>query len=209
MNDLLHTFHDVLGRHGLVPETILADGTLHRCPTEGKPHHKQNGAYIAHLDKPATLWWYNWETDDQSMFCAEEKQTLSRVEMSAWRELQQSIQRQREAECAKRHAEAVQQARQEWNSARACDANHLYLRRKGITALEGIRQARDGALLVPVLDIANNFQSLQRIYSDGTKRFLMGGKVSGGQFIIQGQPEKPVAICEGFATGASIHLATG
>lgn len=110
MNDFLHTFRDVLGRHGLVPETILADGTLHRCPTEGKLR-KRNGAYIAHLDKPATLWWYNWETDDQSMFCAEEKQTLSRVEMSAWRELQQSIQRQCEAECTKRRTEAAQQAR--------------------------------------------------------------------------------------------------
>ena len=77
------------------------------------------------------------------------------------------------------------------------------------TALEGMRQARDGALLIPVLDTANNLQSLQRIYPDGTKRFLVGGKVSGGQFIIQGQPEKLVAVCEGFATGASIHLATG
>lgn len=208
MNDLLHTFHDVLGQHGLVPETILADGTLHRCPTEGKPR-KQNGAYIVHLDKPATLWWCNWETDDQGTFCAEEKQTLSVAEMSAWRGRQQSIQRQRETECAKRHTEAAQQARQEWSSARVCDANHPYLRRKGITALEGIRQARDGALLVPVLNTANNLQSLQRIYPDGTKRFLMGGKVSDGQFIIQGQPEKPVAVCEGFATGASIYLATG
>ena len=208
MTDLLHTFHDVLGQHGLIPEEIFADGTLHRCPTEGKPH-KQNGAYIAHLDKPATLWWCNWETDDQGTFCAEEKRTLSVPELSAWRERQQSVQRQREAECTKRHAEAVQQARQEWSSARVCDPNHPYLRRKGITALEGIRQARDGALLVPVLDTANNLQSLQRIYPDGTKRFLMGGKVSGSQFIIQGQPEKPVAVCEGFATGASIHLATG
>ena len=208
MNDLLHTFHDVLGQHGLVPEEIFADGNLHRCPTEGKPH-KRNGAYIAHLDKPATLWWCNWETDDQGTFCAEEKQTLSFAEMSAWQERQQSIRRQREEECTRRHAEAAQQARQEWNAARACDASHPYLRRKGIPALEGIRQSRDGTLLIPVLDAANNLQSLQRIYSDGTKRFLVGGKVSGGQFIIQGQPEKPIAICEGFATGASIHLATG
>ncbi len=208
MNDLLHTFHDVLGQHGLVPEEILADGNLHRCPTEGKPH-KRNGAYIAHLDKPATLWWCNWETDDQGTFCAEEKQTLSASELSAWQERQQSIQRQREAECAKRHAEAAQQARQEWNVARTCDASHPYLRRKGIPALEGIRQSRDGALLIPVLDTANNLQSLQRIYPDGSKRFLVGGKVSDGRFIIQGQPEKPIAICEGFATGASIHLATG
>ena len=208
MNDLLHTFHDVLGQHGLVPETILADGTLHRCPTEGKPR-KQNGAYIAHLDKPATLWWYNWETDDQGTFCAEEKQMLSVAEMSVWRERQQSIRRQREAECAKRHAEAAKQAGEEWRSARACDTNHPYLRRKDIPALEGIRQARDGALLIPVLDAAGDLQSLQRIYPDGTKRFLVGGKISDGRFIIQRQSEKPIAICEGFATGASIHLATG
>ena len=208
MTDLLHTFHDVLGQHGLVPEELLADGNLHRCPTEGKPH-KRNGAYIAHLDKPATLWWCNWETDDQGTFCAEEKRTLSFAEMSAWRERQHSIRRQREEECTRRHAEAAQQARQEWNAARVCDASHPYLRRKGIPALEGIRQSRDGALLIPVLDTANNLQSLQRIYPDGTKRFLVGGKVSGGRFVIQGQPEKPIAICEGFATGASIHLATG
>ncbi len=208
MNDLLHTFHDVLGQHGLVPEEIFADGNLHRCPTDGKPR-KLNGAYIAHLDKPATLWWCNWETDDQGTFCAEEKQTLSASELSAWQERQQSIQRQREAECAKRHAEAAQQARQEWNVARTCDASHPYLRRKGIPVLEGIRQARDGTLLIPVLDVTNNLQSLQRIYPDGSKRFLVGGKVSDGRFIIPGQPEKPIAVCEGFATGASIHLATG
>ena len=77
MNDLLHTFHDVLAQHGLIPEAILADGTLHRCPTEGKPHHKQNGAYIAHLDKPATPMGRNWETDEQGTFCAAGKQDLS------------------------------------------------------------------------------------------------------------------------------------
>lgn len=129
--------------------------------------------------------------------------------MSAWQELQQSILRQREEECTRRHAEAAQQARQEWNATRACDANHPYLRRKGIPVLEGIRQARDGTLLIPVLDAAGNLQSLQRIYPDGTKRFLVGGKVSDGRFIIPGHPEKPIAICEGFATGASIHLASG
>lgn len=208
MSNPLQIFRDILTDKGLIPAEIMADGKLHRCPTQTKPH-KQNGAYIAHVDIPATLWWCNWENGEQGTFCTEEKQTLSVFELSAWRERQHSIQRQREAEYAERHAEAAQLARQEWNSARMCDANHPYLRRKGIPALEGIRQARDGALLIPVLDAADNLQSLQRIYPDGTKRFLVGGKVSGGQFIIQGQPEKPIAICEGFATGASIHLATG
>lgn len=207
MSNPLQIFRDILTDKGLIPAEIMADGKLHRCPTQTKPH-KQNGAYIAHVDIPATLWWCNWENGEQGTFCTEEKQTLSVSELSAWRERQHSIQRQREAEYAERHAEAAQLARQEWNSALMCDANHPYLRSKGIPALEGIRQARDGALLIPVLDTADNLQSLQRIYPDGTKRFLVGGKVSGGQFIIQGQPEKPIAICEGFATGASIHLAT-
>lgn len=35
----------------------------------------------------------------------------------------------------------------------------------------------------------------------------MGGKVQGGHFIIPGKAEKPLALCEGYATGASIHLA--
>ena len=178
MNNPLQTFRGILTDKGLIPAEIMADGNLHRCPTQTKPH-KQNGAYIAHVDTPATLWWCNWENGEQGTFCTEEKQTLSVSELSAWRERQHSIQRQREAEYAERHAEAAQLARQEWNSARRCDANHPYLCSKGITALEGIRQARDGSLLVPVMDAAHNLQSLQRIYPDGTKRFLVGGKVSG------------------------------
>ena len=35
----------------------------------------------------------------------------------------------------------------------------------------------------------------------------MGGKVQGGHFIIPGKPEKSLVLCEGYATGASIHLA--
>lgn len=77
----------------------------------------------------------------QGTFRAEERQTLSVFELSAWRERQQSIQRQRETKYAERHAEAVQQARQEWSSTRVCDANHPYLRHKGISALSSIQQA--------------------------------------------------------------------
>ncbi|MDE7371352.1 MAG: toprim domain-containing protein, partial [Desulfovibrio sp.] len=208
MSDLLQTFQEVLGTHGLVPEEILADGELHRCPTDNKPH-KRNGAYIAHLDAPATLWWCNWETDDQGTFCAEEKPTLSPAELSAWQQRQQVLRRQREEESAKRHAEAAQRARQEWEAAHTCDSEHPYLLRKGITPLPGIRQSKDGALLVPVLDAASKLQSLQRIYPDGTKRFLVGGKVQGGRFTIPGSQGRPIAICEGLATGASIHMAMG
>ncbi len=208
MNNHVNTFLDVLEQHGLIPGEIIADGNLHRCPTESKPG-KRNGAYIAHMDKPATLWWCNWETDDQDTFCIEEKQTLSLSELSAWQERQQSIRRQREEECARRHAEASQMARHELAIGMICQPNHPYLRRKGITAHKDIRQSKDGALLIPVLDEFGQLQSLQRIYPDGTKRFILGGKTAGGQYIFQGHSDKPIAICEGFATGSSINMATG
>lgn len=117
------------------------------------------------------------------------------------------MRRQREAECAQRREAAAQQARSILNTASPCSPEHVYLRRKGIPALGNVRQDRNGILLIPVRDHSGNVQSLHYIAQDGTKRFLVGGKVQGGYFIIPGKPEKPLVLCEGYATGASIHLA--
>lgn len=45
MSSLLETFREILAQHDLLPEDILADGNLYRCPTRNKPY-KRNGAYI-------------------------------------------------------------------------------------------------------------------------------------------------------------------
>lgn len=206
MSNPLQTFQDILNDKGLVPSEILADGKLRRCPTTGKPH-KQNGAYIAHLDSPATLWWCNWESGEQGTFTEAEERPLSPAEREVLQRRQNAIRRQREAECAQRREAAAQQARSILNTASPCSPEHVYLRRKGIPALGNVRQDRNGMLLIPVRDHSGNVQSLQYIAQDGTKRFLVGGKVQGGHFIIPGKPEKPLVLCEGYATGASIHLA--
>lgn len=206
MSNALQTFHDILTSKGLMPPEIIADGTLRRCPTVAKPH-KQNGAYIAHLDTPATLWWCNWENSEQGTFSEAEERTLSLEEKEALQQRQAAIKRQREAEFAKRQTAAAQTAQEKLSAASPCSPEHPYLRRKDVPALGDIRQGQNGELLIPVRDASGNVQSLQRISPDGEKRFLTGGKVHGGHFIIQGKPEKPLAVCEGYATGASIHLA--
>jgi putative DNA primase/helicase len=55
-----------------------------------------------------------------------------------------------------------------------------------------------------------DIHSLQFIGPDGVKRFLTGGRVTGCYFSI-GNPKGAAALCiaEGFATGATIHEATG
>ncbi|EIJ40928.1 putative ATPase [Beggiatoa alba B18LD] len=61
-----------------------------------------------------------------------------------------------------------------------------------------------------VTDIEGNKRGLQRIYDNGDKRFSTGLKKRGGFIAIGDYTTAPnIAICEGFATGASIHLATG
>ncbi|CAK7037994.1 MAG: hypothetical protein DELT_00652 [Desulfovibrio sp.] len=206
MSNALHTFRDILNGKGLIPSEIIADGKLHRCPTEAKPH-KQNGAYIAHLDTPATLWWCNWESVEQGTFTDAEERTLSQAEKEALQQRQAAVKQQREAEFAQRQTAAAQKAQSELNASALCSPEHPYLRRKGVPPLADIRQDRNGMLLVPVRDASGNVQTLQRISPDGEKRFLTGGKVHGGHFVVQGKPEKPLAVCEGYATGASVHLA--
>lgn len=206
MSDVVSSFRQVLNGKGLAPSEIVSDGVLRRCPTTTKPH-KQNGAYIAHLDPPATLWWCNWETGEHGAYTGAEESTLTAAEREILRQRQAAIRSQREAEASARWTEAAEKARDILNASPACPAGHPYLQRKGIPALGHIRQGRDGALLVPVLSVSGAVQTLQRIFPDSEKRFLTGGKTQGGYFLIPGKPEKPVAICEGYATAASVHLA--
>ena len=206
MSNTLQAFQDILQNNGLAPAEIITDGILHSCPTAGKPH-KQNGAYIAHLDSPATLWWCNWESSEQGTFTEEEERTLPQAVKEALQQRHAAIRQQREAEFAQRQAAAAQKAQSELSAAKPCSPDHPYLLHKGVPVLAGIRQDQAGTLLIPIRNAEGQVQSLQRIAPDGEKRFLTGGKVHGGHCIIQGNSEKPLAMCEGYATGASIHLA--
>jgi putative DNA primase/helicase len=93
---------------------------------------------------------------------------------------------------------------------------HPYLKRKGIQS-HGAKIYRgsvsiggmdcNGAVMLPTM-LNGKIISLQFINRDGEKRFLPDSE-KGGYLIGKIEAGKPVCICEGFATGASIHEATG
>lgn len=182
MSRTLQTFEEILNSKGLMPSEIIADGNLHRCPTQTKPH-KQNGAYIAHLDIPATLWWCNWETGEQGTFTEAEETMLSPAEKEVLKKRHSAMKLQREAEFAQRQSAAALRAQSEYAASSPCSPGHPYLHSKGVPPLGDIRQMQNGAILVPIRDISGNLQSLQRIFPNGEKRFLTGGKVSGGYML--------------------------
>jgi putative DNA primase/helicase len=103
--------------------------------------------------------------------------------------------------------QARDKASRMWAGAR--EGAHPYLDRKGICS-NGSRVLGD-LLLIPMRDWAGELHSVQTITVAGEKRFLRGGRLGGCfHWLRIGEATGPTAyVCEGFATGASIHAATG
>src|SRR5690606_18986643 len=105
---------------------------------------------------------------------------------------------------------AMRQARERWIAADPTYTSHPYLAAKGIGP-NGTRL--DGAhILVPLQGPDGKIQSLQTIGADGHKLFCSDLPTAGGLFVIGprlSDAKGPVLVCEGFATGATLHEATG
>ena len=100
---------------------------------------------------------------------------------------------------------AAKKARRIWHQSEQAQ-HHPYLSRKAIEA-HGVRVDRYDNLVIPIHD-GEALTSLQFIKPDGTKRFLKGGKVTGGSYRI-GEVAERLLLCEGFATGVTLHEETG
>lgn len=96
-----------------------------------------------------------------------------------------------------------------------------YLERKRVPAVAGVKIDHHGNALIPAYDETGFQWNMQTIHPDGGKYFVSdkedptgnkkGGRTAGCFFLI-GTIEldcKVVGIAEGYATGASIHMATG
>jgi putative DNA primase/helicase len=80
-----------------------------------------------------------------------------------------------------------------WEEALPADPTHPYLQRKGVKPY-GIRMELLDVLLVPLRDLDGTIHTLQRIYEDGTKRFLSGGAKAGHFTLIGGALENAHGI---------------
>jgi putative DNA primase/helicase len=205
MNDYLHRFRQAVEAGGLMPPAdMIDDGKLHRFSSNGK-RGDDSGWYVLHGDGVPSGAFGCWRSGLESKWCAKSEHDLSATERHALRDRIQTAQRQREAEQGQRHTEAKNAAAALLAKSRQAAA-HAYLSAKGIQA-HGTRQDGD-RLLIPMRDTDGVLHSVQTIEADGSKRFLTGGRVKGCYFSI-GKPDGGMIVCEGFATGASIHEATG
>lgn len=196
--------------NGLVPpEQLIADGVLQRCGTTRKPQSK-DGAYIIHPDSPYSLWWENHATGESDTYSEQTAQTLTPAERKAQAERIARDKQKRVEQTAIRYATAAQKAQAEFATLPDATDSNPYLLRKGVPALGNVR-AKGDVLVIPLTNAAGNISSLQYIQADGAKLFLEGGLKRGCFFNIPAKDnneQAPLLIAEGYATAASLHLAT-
>ncbi|KUM42491.1 toprim domain-containing protein [Pseudomonas sp. EpS/L25] len=106
-----------------------------------------------------------------------------------------------------RQQAAAEKAQCLWRDARRADPEHGYLRLKRLAPM-ALHQ-RGSELLVPLF-LNGALINLQMITPDGGKRFLSGGRVKGAYAAIgRRENASQLYICEGYATGATLHQHTG
>lgn len=206
--DLEAAFARALDVAGLAPhggETIPADGCLHRFRVAADRPGQRTGWAILHGDGIPHGIAGDWRTDERIVWTPDGAR-LTTTERARLAE----VRRQRETERATAAAAAARKARALWDRLPVADAGHAYLAQKQV-APGPCRVTTTDRLVVPVADArTGEVISLQFIRPDGSKRFLAGGRTSGGCCILgELQGDDPVAICEGYATGASVQAATG
>ena len=114
----------------------------------------------------------------------------------------------RELEQRQMHAAAAQEVVDMLATLPQATDTHPYLKSKGVKALGDARLTPAGDLYLPALTAEGQVASCQYIKPDGTKRFKTGGRKRGCFYQITGD-DATVYIAEGYATGASVHQATG
>jgi putative DNA primase/helicase len=206
---------------GIVDRDVPADGRWHKTDIDGDSRGRGDGRIKLFPDGEGGIVW-NWKGETRPFFVDDGRKLTEAERRDRERKRAESIRRAREKE-ARRHAGAARKASAIWKAAQPAPREHPYLTRKQ-TQAHGARLYRgplvvdgmpcDGSLIVPACDGSGAIHTLEFIHpktrGGDNKRFLPGGDSRGRYFSI-GTMEGagPLCVCEGFATGATIHEATG
>ena len=209
--------------YGLEPETPLKIGELVRCRSGAGRQKSKTGWYVVHehyTEKGLTLYfgaYGDWRVGEPQKIKSkgvrlsdEEKKLLAARMAEAKRK--QEERKARDARTASRRAAALFERLPEKGR---CG----YLERKQVVGL-GVRYApRKNAMLVPMRDASDRIVGLQAIFAerqahldDRDKTYWPKGMAKEGAFHLMGshpEPGEVLLVCEGYATGASLHMATG
>lgn len=189
----------------------IMDGAIHRVPLIGGKRGELDGAYCGFLDERPAGWMQNFSSGEKVKWMAS-GHALSKEEMDAQRAeiAQKQLERAEQRKQAQKEAAEMSQAA--WDMGNEAHEDHPYLKAKGIPPI-GLHENWAGVLHIPVRNVDDELRGLQTIDAEGRKRFVPGMEKS-GNFHMIAEPGKDlsqgeIVLAEGYATGATLHMATG
>jgi phage/plasmid primase-like uncharacterized protein len=211
--DIEGAFREHLRRADMpTSDLIIADGKIRRFRIEGDKPGRRNGSYALFCDARPAGWARNWRAGNFTTWKAGDAPVTPKER----EHIERQVKRRAEKD-ARLAATAAKRAQGIWERAAAHKAVHLYFERRKLQTKAPICQTdlriggvqMRGAALVPMRDADGNLRSVQFITCDG-KYYLPGAPTAGLRFMFGKVAEDaPLILCEGAATGLSLHLATG
>ena len=200
-------FREAMHQSGLVPpDAIEADGLLHRFHVDGDRRGSLNGWYCLHTDGRPAGAFGSWKVSLTRTWTSNSR-PMSRGERQRFTRLVESAKPKAQTERRQEHEARAMAAQTQFSLGADPDPQHPYLIAKGANP-HALRQ-HGVVLLVPLVDQHFHLWNVQRIFPNGDKLFNRGR--AGGLFCPIGSMDSParLLICEGWATGSTLHDSTG
>ena len=199
--DIQPSFEELLIQSGYPSIQPVRDDKIHRFGKDDKlwySYHETHGFAGDWSGELPKVYW-NDKQKWNALSKVEQEQKRAEIKKLQEQNEQQRIELQNQA---KNHAqEVIAKASKSGDSA--------YLKKKNLIQDGGVFFGSGGELIIPIYDIEGEFVSTQTIFQDGRKQFLKHGKTKGCFYEIgKIQNAKEVYICEGYATGLTVHNIT-
>jgi phage/plasmid primase-like uncharacterized protein len=207
-------FMEEMAAAGFTPPRVLRIGKLERVDAPGDTKGKLTGWYVYNEfqdgDRVLGVGVYgSWRgAPEKVTWVSKATSAMNEAERVNYNHQLEVARQQRELEQREMHATAAREVVEMLATTEPCPDSHPYLKRKGVKALGQCRVTSNGLLALPMLTVDGSVASCQYIHPDGTKRFKTGGRKRGCFYPIPGD-DATVYLVEGYATGASVHAATG
>ena len=203
---VMDTFRQAAAKAGLALPERVELGRIVRFPGVGKSNGNTSGwAWLSDDGQGGA--YGDWASGLSATWHAGHDHAMTTTERAAHKRRVAELRHIREKEERLQHADAAQRAQQLWDGAKPALADHPYLQKKQV-GVHGLRVDGKNRLLIPLYDASGALCSIEFIDDASGKLFLLGGRVA-GCFHLIGTLTDVLALTEGFATGASIHEATG
>lgn len=191
----------------------IFDGKGHRIDVEGDKKNQNTGWYVAHADGRPAGTCVNNRTNTRADWSKTKGYTLSEGKKRELNGIAQAKNTtyQKEQKVTNEQAK-TRLASMMKNVFTKPNEPTPYLASKDLPLDSGIFQNK-GSTCIPIHDVEGTVHSMAYVKEDGTKRYAKGGEKEGNFYAYGGmdalKKADAIIICEGYATAASVSMASG